>query len=222
MKIKLVISALVITASLNSFAQDLTEKETKALKKEMLKKAKEIEALELQKMFNDYPKVEILQKELESLKTTNMNLNKDLSSAKTTNRNEITALKDGFNKEKGEMYLTLLESNKNIKKTASGLMYEVIQKGKGAKPAASNTVKVHYEGYFIDGKVFDSSIKRGQPIEFGLGQVIKGWTEGLQLMNKGSKYKLYIPYNLAYGERGRSSIPAYSTLIFDVELIDFK
>ena len=108
--------------------------------KEMLKKAKGTEALELQKMFNDYPKVEVLQKELESLKATNLTLNKDLGKAKTNNRNEIGALKDGFNKEKGEMYLTLLESNKNIKKTASGLMYEVIQKGKGAKPALCRMV----------------------------------------------------------------------------------
>lgn len=107
--------------------------------------------------------------------------------------------------------------------TASGLRYSIINEGAGPSPAGpSSNVKVHYTGSLVDGKVFDSSVQRGQPIEFGLNQVIPGWTEGLQLMNKGSKYKFYIPYKLAYGEQGRPPvIPAKADLIFEVELLDF-
>jgi peptidyl-prolyl cis-trans isomerase A (cyclophilin A) len=106
------------------------------------------------------------------------------------------------------------------KVTASGLRYLVIAEGSGAVPKASSNVKVHYTGTFLDGKVFDSSVQRGTPIDFGLSQVIPGWTEGLQLMKEGAKYKFYIPYHLAYGERGYpGAIPPKSDLIFEVELI---
>ncbi len=106
------------------------------------------------------------------------------------------------------------------KTTASGLKYIVEKEGTGATPTATSNVKVHYTGTFIDGKVFDSSVQRGQPIDFGLNQVIKGWTEGVQLMKEGSKYKFYIPYTLAYGEQGYpGAIPPKSDLIFEVELI---
>jgi len=108
----------------------------------------------------------------------------------------------------------------NGKTTASGLKYIVLQEGTGAKPVAASNVKVHYTGKLVDGKVFDSSVERGEPIDFTLNQVIKGWTEGLQLMSEGSKYKFYIPYNLAYGDRAMGNvIPAKSDLIFEVELI---
>jgi len=108
----------------------------------------------------------------------------------------------------------------NGKTTASGLRYIVLQEGTGATPTATSNVKVHYTGKFIDGKVFDSSVQRGQPIDFGLNQVIKGWTEGLQLMKEGAKYKFFIPYTLAYGEQGYpGAIPPKSDLIFEVELI---
>lgn len=104
--------------------------------------------------------------------------------------------------------------------TASGLRYMVIQEGTGNKPSATSNVKVHYTGSFLDGKVFDSSVQRGEPIDFGLNQVIPGWTEGVQLMKEGAKYKFYIPYQLAYGERGYpGAIPPKSDLIFEVELI---
>ena len=120
-------------------------------------------------------------------------------------------------------FLAKKEKEKGVSKTASGLLYEVITPGTGAKPNPTNKVKVHYEGSTIDGKVFDSSYARGEPIEFGLGQVIKGWTEGLQLMSPGSKYKLYIPQDLGYGTRGSGAkIPPYATLIFTVELISFQ
>ncbi|AIN74350.1 FKBP-type peptidyl-prolyl cis-trans isomerase [Flavobacterium psychrophilum DSM 3660] len=104
--------------------------------------------------------------------------------------------------------------------TTSGLKYIVLKEGSGLIPTAASNVKVHYTGSFTSGKVFDSSVQRGQPIDFNLNQVIKGWTEGLQLMKEGAKYKFFIPYNLAYGEQGYpGAIPAKSDLIFEVELI---
>ena len=118
-----------------------------------------------------------------------------------------------------------LEKNKEkdgVTTTASGLQYEVITMGDGEKPSATDRVKTHYHGTLIDGTVFDSSVERGEPISFGLNQVIKGWTEGLQLMPIGSKFRFFIPYNLAYGERGQGSIPPFATLIFEVELIDIE
>ena len=102
----------------------------------------------------------------------------------------------------------------------SGLQYEVITPGSGATPAASSTVRTHYEGTLISGEVFDSSYQRGEPAEFPVGGVIAGWTEALQLMQEGAKWRLYIPSNLAYGERAAGSIPPHSTLIFDIELIE--
>jgi FKBP-type peptidyl-prolyl cis-trans isomerase len=120
-------------------------------------------------------------------------------------------------------FLAKKEKEKGIIKRASGLLYEVITPGTGAKPNSANKLKVHYEGSTIDGKVFDSSYIRGEPIEFTLGEVIKGWTEGLKLMSPGAKYKLYIPHDLGYGARGAGTeIPPYSTLIFTVELISFQ
>ena len=104
--------------------------------------------------------------------------------------------------------------------TQSGLQYEVLQEGNGKKPKATDTVRCHYEGRLIDGTVFDSSYRRKQPADFGLNQVITGWTEGVQLMSEGAKYRFYIPYNLAYGENGAGEmIPPFAALVFDVELI---
>jgi FKBP-type peptidyl-prolyl cis-trans isomerase FklB len=104
--------------------------------------------------------------------------------------------------------------------TASGLQYEVLREGTGPKPVATSQVKVHYHGTFIDGKVFDSSVDRGEPVTFGLDQVIPGWTEGVQLMTVGSKYKFYVPGNLGYGARPPQGMEPNATLIFEVELLE--
>ena len=134
----------------------------------------------------------------------------------------IKTLRFGKAKEEGEEFLATNALREEVKTTESGLQYEVLEAGKGPKPTATSTVKVHYEGTFIDGTVFDSSYNRGEPAEFAVNGVIKGWTEGLQLMSKGAKYKLYIPYYLGYGEQGKNPIPPFTALIFTVELIDFK
>jgi FKBP-type peptidyl-prolyl cis-trans isomerase FklB len=124
-------------------------------------------------------------------------------------------------KEKGKQFLAENKKRAGVHETASGLQYEVIVMGNGLKPAATDQVKVHYTGKTIDGQVFDSSVERGEPIVFGLNQVISGWTEGLQLMPIGSKFLLYIPSDLAYGDRGSGGIiKPGATLIFEVELLD--
>lgn len=121
----------------------------------------------------------------------------------------------------GEAFLAENAKKEGIVVTESGLQYEVLTQGDGEKPVASSTVKTHYHGTLIDGTVFDSSVQRGQPAEFPVGGVIAGWTEALQLMPVGSKYRLYIPYGLAYGERGAGgAIAPYAALVFEVELLE--
>lgn len=120
----------------------------------------------------------------------------------------------------GEAFLAQNATRENVVVTASGLQYEILTAGDGPKPTATQTVSTHYHGTLIDGTVFDSSVQRGQPAEFPVNRVIAGWTEALQLMGVGSKWRLYIPYQLAYGERGAGgAIGPYSALIFDVELL---
>lgn len=120
----------------------------------------------------------------------------------------------------GNKFLAENKKKPGVKVTSSGLQYEVIKEGSGPKPTASSQVKVHYEGFLVDGKKFESSRDNGQPISFALNGVIAGWTEGLQLMSVGSRYKFFIPYQLAYGERTNGPIPGGSALIFDVELLE--
>lgn len=120
----------------------------------------------------------------------------------------------------GEEFLAKNGKNKDVVTTASGLQYKVLTKGTGDIPTASDRVKVNYRGTLLDGTEFDSSYKRNEPATFGCNQVIKGWTEALTLMPVGSKWMLYIPYSLAYGEREAGKIPPYSTLIFEVELLE--
>lgn len=128
----------------------------------------------------------------------------------------------GQNKTLGESFLDENKNREEITMTSSGLQYEIIVPGDGERPAATDTVTVHYHGTLIDGTVFDSSLERGQPASFGVHQVIPGWTEALQLMPKGSKYRLYIPQDLAYGAHPHPGGPIkpYSALIFDVELLE--
>jgi FKBP-type peptidyl-prolyl cis-trans isomerase FklB len=129
---------------------------------------------------------------------------------------------DKTDKEKGEAFLAENGKKKGVITTASGLQYEVIKPGDGPMPKITDKVTVHYHGTLVDGTVFDSSLKRGEPVSFKLDQVISGWTEGVTLMPKGAKYRFYLPYDLGYGSRGAGgSIKPYSALIFEIELLDF-
>ena len=136
--------------------------------------------------------------------------------------NGIGEAKFGAVKEEGEAFLAANKEKAEIITTESGLQYEVISEGSGKKPSSQDNVKVHYHGTLIDGTVFDSSVNRGEPATFGVHQVIPGWTEALQLMNAGSKYRLYIPQNLAYGAHPHpgGAIKPFMALIFDVELLE--
>lgn len=159
----------------------------------------------------------------------------DVMSSKPTTLDEMTCnnvmnqmmtdlqqAKSKPNIEKGETFLRQNKTKAGVKTTASGLQYEVVTEGTGIKPAATDSVTCHYRGTFLDGTEFDNSYSRGTPVTFPLNRVIPGWTEGLQLMSVGSKYKLYIPYTLGYGPADYNGIPGGSTLIFDVELLDVK
>ncbi len=131
-----------------------------------------------------------------------------------------TAEKYKDNKDKGEAWLAEKAMEEGVVALPSGLMYQVLNEGSGKKPTAEDTVECHYEGRLIDGTVFDSSYKRGESATFPLNGVIAGWTEGVQLMSEGAKYRFFIPYQLAYGERGAGqAIPPFAALVFDVELI---
>ncbi|MBP5688494.1 MAG: FKBP-type peptidyl-prolyl cis-trans isomerase [Muribaculaceae bacterium] len=132
---------------------------------------------------------------------------------------ELEANAGAINEELGKKFLEQNAQNEGVKVTESGLQYLVLKEGDGAKPGPNDVVTVHYTGRLIDGTVFDSSVERGEPATFAVGQVIPGWVEGLQLMNEGAAWRLFIPSNLAYGPHGTGPIQPNSTLIFDVQLI---
>ena len=145
----------------------------------------------------------------------------DYFAKKEEKLNAERAAKGKAAKEEGEKYLALNAKKEGVITLPSGLQYQVLKEGNGKKPSAKDSVKCHYEGFLIDGTVFDSSVQRGEPATFGLQQVIAGWTEGLQLMQEGAKYRFFIPYRLAYGEGGAGAmIPPFAALVFDVELIE--
>lgn len=138
---------------------------------------------------------------------------------------EKAQLKDvEVKKADGEKFLNENKTKEGVKTTESGLQYQVLVPAEGVKPQATDSVKVHYQGFLLDGTKFDSSVDRGEPIVFPLNQVIPGWTEGVQLMSVGSKYKFFVPYQLGYGEKGagNGAIPGFATLIFEVELLEIK
>ncbi|MCL5247500.1 FKBP-type peptidyl-prolyl cis-trans isomerase [Cellulophaga sp. 20_2_10] len=248
---KLVVVAIVFFISTGSFAQkkkDLIKEvaalKTKAsnLKNELnqLKKAKEVNLNDSIHEFSYAFGVEI-GNSLKSVGVTSINYDVfAVALEETLNGNEKISKEDAQEyiqksiveikareakrqTAEGELFLAENAKKEGVKTTESGLQYKVLIAGDGPKPTADNKVEVHYEGKLIDGTVFDSSIKRGESIVFGVSQVIKGWTEALLLMPVGSKYELYIPQDLAYGERGAGGqIPPYATLIFEVELISIE
>ena len=145
----------------------------------------------------------------------------DYFAKKEEKLNAERAVQGKAHKDAGEKYLAENAKKDGVITLPSGLQYQVLKEGNGKKPSDKDTVKCHYEGFLIDGTVFDSSVQRGEPATFPLQQVIAGWTEGLQLMQEGAKYRFFIPYRLAYGEGGAGQmIPPFATLIFDVELIE--
>jgi FKBP-type peptidyl-prolyl cis-trans isomerase len=144
------------------------------------------------------------------------------NSAVMVYQNKVQLQKSKGKITEGQAFLEKNKTKPGVKTTATGLQYEVITEGTGAKPGPTDSVTCHYRGTYINGTGFDNSYDRGQPITFSLNGVIPGWTEGLQLMTVGSKYKLYIPYTLGYGASDYMSIPGGSTLIFEIELLDVK
>ncbi len=149
----------------------------------------------------------------------------DLQAAFATMRAKVSAamaVEAQKQLEAGNAFLAKNKTRPGVKVTASGLQYEVVTAGFGRKPKATDTVRVNYHGTLIDGTVFDSSVQRGQPVEFAVNGVIPGWTEALQMMPMGSKWKLYVPPTIAYGPQARGNIPPNSVLIFEVELLAIK
>jgi FKBP-type peptidyl-prolyl cis-trans isomerase len=144
----------------------------------------------------------------------------DFQRRMTTQRQERQKVEGAKNLAEGKAFLDANKKKEGVKVLPSGLQYKVIKEGTGKTPAADDKVKTHYRGRLVDGTEFDSSYKRGKPAEFAVRGVIKGWTEALQLMKEGGKWELYIPADLAYGERGRPGIPPSATLIFEIELLE--
>ncbi len=164
----------------------------------------------------------VMQGMLESAPLTPDSANTHFRNAMNARHEQELERQYGENRRQGEEFLASNRLKSGVQQTASGLQYKVLEAGDGPIPTSTQKVKVNYEGHLIDGTEFDSSYKRGEPAVFGVNQVIRGWTEALCLMSVGSKWELYIPYNLAYGERAAGQIPPFSTLIFTVELLSIE
>jgi FKBP-type peptidyl-prolyl cis-trans isomerase FklB len=169
--------------------------------------------------YNEEIMLKALKDALDNKSTMKLTDAEAIQRAEVKKQKEIIAQK---NKKAGEDFLAANGKKPNIKTTASGLQYEVVKEGAGEHPDANDKVTVHYHGTLIDGTVFDSSVDRGQTISFELNRVISGWTEGVQLMTPGAKYRFYIPANLAYGNNGQGKIGPNSMLIFDIELFSVE
>jgi FKBP-type peptidyl-prolyl cis-trans isomerase FklB len=169
---------------------------------------------------------ELVMQGIQDAQSNNLNMivmDKDKSNAFINAEvKNIQAKKTAEARKAGEDFLIKNKTKPGVITTESGLQYEIIKEGNGASPDRNDKVRVHYHGTLVDGTVFDSSVERNKDIEFGLNQVISGWTEGLQYMKEGAKYRFYIPQNLGYGSRSQGKIPAFSTLIFEVELFEVK
>lgn len=230
-KIILVLSAIVISSSF-SFAKKDAVSDTAILKteKDSMSYALGIDvgsslSQQLKTMPGGGPNIEILTQAISDSYAGKENMpfkNKEEAYAFLEKYfTKMQEVESAAAKKEGEEFLANNKKRKGIFTTESGLQYEVITEGTGARPTAADKVRVHYRGTLIDGTEFDSSYARNEPAEFGLGQVIPGWTEALQLMKEGSKWKIYLPYNLGYGEQGAGGeIKPYSTLIFEVELLN--
>lgn len=199
--------AYAIGASVGEFLnKDLTDKKALGL---------ELDQALLERGFNDAlaGKSKLDQEQIREVLTA-------LDATARSKKEEQAKMAAEKNKEAGAKHLAENAKKEGVKVTESGLQYEVLREGEGKKPVATDTVKVHYKGTLLDGTEFDSSYARNEPTSFPLNRVISGWTEGLQLMNEGAKYKFTIPAELAYGERDLGKIPANSTLVFEVELLE--
>ena len=171
----------------------------------------------------DIVNYELVMQGIKDAQAGQMNMDKEKSNAFINAEvKNIQAKKSAEARKAGEDFLAKNKSKAGVITTESGLQYEILKEGSGASPDRNDKVRVHYHGTLIDGTVFDSSVERNKDIEFGLNQVITGWTEGLQYMKEGAKYRFYIPQNLGYGSRAQGKIPAFSTLIFEVELFEVK
>lgn len=171
----------------------------------------------------DIVNYELVMQGIKDAQTGQVNMDKEKSNAFINAEvKNIQAKKSAEARKAGEDFLIKNKSKAGVITTESGLQYEILKEGNGASPDRNDKVRVHYHGTLIDGTVFDSSVERNKDIEFGLNQVITGWTEGLQYMKEGAKYRFYIPQNLGYGSRAQGKIPAFSTLIFEVELFEVK
>ena len=215
---RLILPALILALAPGARAQELKNDDEKTLYAVGVLIGKQLEVFSLSP-----PEFELVKRGLNDTITGKKLLAEPEQYQQKVNQLAQTRMKASAekNKERSKEYLEKAAKEKGAQKTASGLIYVPIQEGKGASPKETDTVKVHYVGKLTDGKEFDSSVKRGQPAEFPLNQVIKCWTEGVQKLKVGGKAKLICPSSIAYGDEGRPpTIPGGATLVFEVELLD--